>query len=329
MKKTILGTIATLTVLTTTAISAERNTALDKMMYTINPSVSVSGPVYRDQSDVATKNKYGTELVRLILKEADRQAASYKEAGDMQAYYSILTLALTVPLQEGLYIQYRGVEGDVCRSDVNNGELLKSGSSTTYDIFNQYFKTSVTPFFPNCEDIYTNNLIQIIRGGDGSDLSVMQVSIRWHFDDFLALKKYESVEQTLQYGISHLMKGFNPVYRNITDYKCLSSGGWGIFKKKKPLSYIDLIRGVWAGQYNSGSITKTCRFADSSSPFKGHDKGFEKNLNKILAFNGTLAVDMVGDFQLDNDVASAFKEVVANLQNATNNRNALDALLKK
>ena len=324
--KTILGTIAALSVLTTTAIAADRNTSLDKMMYTINPAVSVSGPIFRDQSDVATKNKYGTELVRLILKEADKQAAPYKEAGDMKAYYAILTLALTVPLQEGLYIQYRGVEGDVCRSDVNNGELLKSGSSATYDIFNQYFKTEVTPFFPNCEDINTNKVTQIIRGGDGSDLSVMQVSIRWHFDDFLALKKYESVEATLQYGISHLMKGFNPVYRNLNDYKCLVGGGF--FKKKKPLNYVDLIRGVWAGQYNSGSITKTCRFSDSSSPFKGHDKGFERNLNKILAFNGTLAVDMVGDFKLDNDVAAAFKEVVSNLQNATNNRRALDVLLK-
>ena len=145
--------------------------------------------------------------------------------------------------------------------------------------------------------------------------------------DFLALKKYESVEDTLQYGISHLMKGFNPVYRNINDYKCLATKG-GFFKKKKPLNYIDLIRGVWAGQYNSGSITKTCRFADSSSPFKSHDKGFERNLNKILAFNGNLLIDMVGDLKLDNDVAAAFKEVVTNLQGATNNRRALDALLR-
>lgn len=332
MTMKILGTITTLALLSTTAFSAEaRNTALDRMMYTINPEVKLSGPVYRDQSDAATKNKYATELVRLILKEADRQATQYREAGDMQAYYAILTMALTVPMQEGLYIQYRGVEGDVCRADVNNGELLRKGSATTYDIFNQYFKTSVNPFFPNCEDIKTKNVTQIIRGGDGSDLSVMQVSIRWHFDDFLANKKYESVEKTLQYGISHLMKGFNPVYRNITDYKCLSKGKGGLFKKqeaKKALSYTDLIRGIWAGQYNSGSISKTCRFADSSSSFKGHDKGFERNLNKLLAFNGNLTVDMVGDFKLDSDVAAAFKEVVTNLQNVTNNRTALDALLK-
>jgi hypothetical protein len=37
---------------------------------------------------------------------------------------------------------------------------------------------------------------------------------------------------------------------------------------------------------------------------------------------------MVGDFKLDSDVASAFKEVVTNLQAGTNNRTALDALLK-
>lgn len=333
MTKTILGTIATLAVLTTSAMSAERNSSLDRMMYTINPAVSVSGPVYRDQSDAATKNAYGTELVRLILKEADRQAATYKEAGDMKAYYAVLAMALTVPMQEGLYIQYRGVEGDVCNSDANSGELVKKGSSTNYDIFNQYFKTS-TPFFPNCEDIKTNKLTQIIRGGDGSDLSIMQVSIRWHFDDFLALKKYESVEETLQYGISHLMKGFNPVYRNITDYDCLAGGKKGkLFGKKKKaqkeLSYTDLIRGIWAGQYNSGSIAKTCRFADSSSPYKHHDKGFERNLNKVLAFNGVLSVDMVGDFKLDSDVAAAFKEVASNVQNATNSNTALNALLSK
>ena len=334
MTKTILGTITALALLSTSAMSADRNTSLDRMMYTINPAVSVSGPVYRDQSDAATKNVYGTELVRLILKEADRQATQYREAGDMKAYYAVLTMALTVPMQEGLYIQYRGVDADVCNSAANSGDLLKKGNATTYGIFNQYFKTAETPFFPNCEDINTNKLTQIIRGGDGSDLSIMQVSIRWHFDDFLALKKYESVEQTLQYGISHLMKGFNPVYRNISAYDCLSTGKKsGLFGKKakalKELSYTDLIRGVWAGQYNSGSITKTCRFADPNSPYKNHDKGFERNLNKILAFNGVLAVDMVGNFKLDSDVAAAFKEVVGNVQNGTNNNTALKAVLSK
>ena len=327
MTTKLLGTIAGLSLLATNAFSAEpsRNKALDKMMYTINPEVTLGGPVFSDQSDAATKSKYGSDLVRLILKEAHSQASKYLEAGDTQAYYAALTLALTVPMQEGLYIQYRSVEGDVCNTDANSGELVKKSGETNYNLFNQYFKTSVKPFFPNCEAIKTKKVTQIIRGGDGTDLSLMQVSIRWHFDDFLANRKFESVEQTLQYGIRHLMKGFNPVYRNVADYKCI--GESGLFKKKK-VNYINLIRGVWAGQYNSGSISKTCRFDDSASPYKHHDKGFAKNLDKVLGFNGTLSVDMVGDFKLDSDVAAAFTEVVTNLQNNTNNKIALDKILK-
>ncbi len=329
MTTKLLSTIAALSLISASAFAAEpaRNKALDKMMYTINPAIALEGPVYRDQADAASKNKYASELVRMILKEAHKQGKSYLEAGDSKAYYAILTMALTVPLQEGLYIQYRGVEGsDICRVDANNGELVKKSGETNYSLFTQYFKAPGRTFLPNCEEIQTDSITQIIRGGDGTDLSVMQVSIRWHFDDFLANRRYESVQSTLEYGIGHLMKGFNPVYRNLGDYKCIGSAG-GFFKKKK-VSYINLIRGVWAGQYNSGSIAKTCRFDDSSSPYKHHDKGFEKNLNKILDFNGTLAVDMVAEFKLDQDVAQAVMEVTSNLKNATDNRSALEKVLR-
>lgn len=324
----LIATTALLS-LTTSLFAAEpaRNKALDKMMYTINPEITLGGPVFSDQSDAAAKNKYGSDLVRLILKEADRQAKSYLEAGDTQAYYAALTLALTVPMQEGLYIQYRAVEGSgICNTDANSGALVEKSGPTNFSLFNQYFKTAEKPFLPNCEAITSNKVTQIIRGGDGTDLSLMQVSIRWHFDDFLANKKYESVQTTLAYGISHLMKGFNPVYRNIDNYKCIAESG--LFKKKK-ISYVNLVRGVWAGQYNSGSISKTCRFDDSSSPYKGHDKGFMRNLDKVLAFNGVLSVDMVADFKLDSEVAQAFSEVVNNLKNNTNNKTALDAVLAK
>jgi hypothetical protein len=326
MTNKFLSTVAVTALLSTNAFAElSRNKALDKMMYTINPGATLSGPVYSDQSDSATKSKYASDLVRLILKEAHAQAASYLEANDTQAYYAALVMALTVPMHEGLYIQYRSVQGDACNADANSGELVKKAGETNYSLFNQYFKTPENPFFPNCEDLGTDQLTQIIRGGDGTDLSIMQVSIRWHFDDFLANKKYESVESTLQYGIGHLMKGFNPVYRNVADYKCISESG---FFKKKKINYINLIRGVWAGQYNSGSISKTCRFADSSSPFKGHDRGFEANLNKVLAFNGTLSVDMVGDFKLEPEVSAAFKEVVSNLKDNKNDRTALENILK-
>lgn len=328
MKKAIFCTLAMTTLLTQSVFATElaRNKSLDKMMYTINPNVVVTGPIFRDQADSESKSRYATDLVRTILKIAHTKGAKYLEAGDTQAYYAILVMALTVPLQEGLYIQYRGVEGaDICRIEANNGDLVKKSGDANYNLFTQYFKATETPFFPNCEEIKSNNLTQIIRGGDGTDLSIMQVSIRWHFDDFLANKKYESLESTLNYGMDHLMKGFNPVYRNVTDYKCIAESG--LFKKKK-INFLNLVRGVWAGQYNSGSISKTCRISDSSSPYKHHDKGFEKNMNKILDFNGVLEVDMVGKFKLDSEVASAVMEISKNIREEKNERAALNAILK-
>ena len=76
MTTKLLGTIAALSLLSTSAFAeGARNKALDKMMYTINPAITLSGPVFRDQSDAAAKNKYGSDLVRLILKEAHKQGA--------------------------------------------------------------------------------------------------------------------------------------------------------------------------------------------------------------------------------------------------------------
>jgi hypothetical protein len=148
----------------------------------------------------------------------------------------------------------------------------------------------------------------------------MQVSIRWHYNDFLANRKYESVSQTLEYGFNHLLNGFDPVYRNIADYKCIYDTA-GSFERKK-ISYTNLIKGIWAGKYNSGSVAQTCRFTDSSSPYKNHDIGFAKNLDKILNFNGQIFTDYTGEFKIDGDSSAALKEVIANFKNNRNDRKA-------
>lgn len=297
---------------------------LDRMMYTINPNAKTSGPVFRDMADAATKSKYVSSLIAVILKEADSKAKKYIEAGDSQAYYAFLAMSLTVPLHEGLYIHFRNVDGDVCRSEANSGELVRKVNPLTYKIFTGTFKVPGREYFPNCETMSGRTGInQMIRGGDGTDLSMMQISIRWHFDDFLANKKYESVQQTLSYGLGHLLNGFDPVYRNVADYKCISEAG---FQKKK-INYINLIRGVWAGKYNSGSISQTCRFADPNSPFKNHDIGFAKNLDKILNFSGSIAPDYIGDIRVDPQTADVIREIISNLRKNKNERVELDKIL--
>ncbi len=320
-------------VIATSPIHAEdkpRNKMLDKMMYTISNDITLTGPIFRDQASREERNKYGSEMVKLMLKEAHQKAKKYLEVGDTQGYYAFLTLALTVPLQEGLYIQYRGVNADVCNPNANSVELIKKSGENSYSNFIQYLASGDKPFIAPCEKISSENgLKQIIRGYDGSDLSVMQVSVRWHFDDFLANRKFEDTSKTLSYGYKVLADGFDPVYRNISDYECLGGKNGGLFKKKKStsLDYTKLIRGIWAGKYNSGTIAKTCRFAESNSPYKHHDEGFEKNLNKVLNFNGTIGSGGDLEFTLDQEAAAAFKEVVTNLKNKTNERANLEKVL--
>lgn len=299
---------------------------LDQMMYTINPQAHIEGPIFRDQSNLLEKTQYTSTLVKIILVEADQRAKKYYEAGDFQAYYAFLTLALTTPLHEGVYVHFRNVDGDVCRTDANSGEIVRRANLETYKMFIQYFQRSQVPFLPNCSEMnVTSGVRQMIHGGDGTDLSIMQISIRWHFDDFLANKKYESVSQTLGYGFDHLLSGFDPVYRNIADYGCLIEERY----LKKKISYINLIKGVWAGRYNSGSISQTCRFNDVNSPYRKHDVGFSRNLSKVLDFSGTISADYIGDLPLDEISSNAFKEVVGNLRHNSNIRSSLDKLLAK
>ena len=313
---------------TTHAAVGEKISTLDRMMYSINPKAQISGPIFKDKATEVDKNHYASSVVELILKEADKKAKKYLDAGDTKAYYAFLTLALTVPMHEGLYIQFRNIDENVCRPAANSGERIRKSSEENYKVFVNFLKTGPDAFIPDCEQLASEtSSTQIIRGGDGSDLSMMQVSVRWHADDFLANKKYENVQQTLQYGMGLLLSGFDPVYRNIDQYKCLFEKSGKIGKKK--ISYINLIRGVWAGKYNSGSITKTCRFSDASSPYKKFDAHFADNLNKIISFNETLAVDIVGNFSLNKEERDAVREVVGNLQNNTNNKVALDKLLAR
>lgn len=324
MKKWFLGISLVLSMGSVLAEDTPRIKLLDRMMYTINPAGKMSGPVFRDMGPKEDKSKYAGSLIKIILKEADEKARKYLEAGDTQAYYAFLAMSLTVPLHEGLYVHFRNVDGDVCNVAANSGDMVKKVSATTYSLFTKTFKEPGNNYFPNCETMSkTVGVNQMIRGGDGTDLSLMQISIRWHFDDFLANKKYESVQRTVDYGLTHLLNGFDPVYRNIADYKCIYDSG---FSRKK-INYINLIRGIWAGKYNSGSIAQTCRFADPNSPYKRNDLGFAKNLNKILDFNGTIAPDYIGDIKIEGAAANAIREVISNLAHYKNDRSELEKLI--
>lgn len=326
-KTLAISSLIALTTLSSVTHAQSRQSFLDRMMFTVNPQINYQGPMFQDENKDGMK-EYFSDVTKIILEEAHKKAKGYLDSGDTKAYYAFMVLAMTVPLHEGLLIHFRKVsnDGTICNDSANSGDIIPSSATTTRNHFQQYLKGGKRPFIVDCHTVRNDEFLkQIIRGADGSDMGMMQVSIRWHFDDFLANRKYESVRSTVNYGLNYLMRGFRTVYRNSNKYRCISK----MFSSK--VNYESLVRGIWAGQYNSGNVAATCRFADSSSQYRGHDIGFAKNLDKVLSFSSTKSLPIYSSVEakLNSDAEAALSEVVENFKNSSNKRSSLNRLLNK
>ncbi|ATH07268.1 hypothetical protein BIY24_04755 [Halobacteriovorax marinus] len=363
VKKSIC-TLAVLSTLATNALEAEspiqRVTALDRMMSTINPNVEIDAPLFRNTDEA--KKAYGSEYIKILVQEAHKKAEFLLNEGNVKAYNAFMTLALTVPLQEGLYLHVRETNDSkgLCNDHSNSGDLIfayteekleekytadeleqKKSSSTNYKYFVQNFKTGENPFFPDCKNVQDNDVIrQIIRGGDGTDMGAMQLSIRWHTENYFAKDGHKSLRKTFAYGLKYLMEGFKPLIYNFKStsktwekrVECLRKlEKWHVFpsKRKYSIDYKKVIRGTWAGKYNSGNLNKTCRFADSGSPYKGHDEGFLKNLDKVLDIENLEKIGVFDStsFEMNEESRSAYEQIISNFKNEENNRDKIEAIL--
>lgn len=330
---------------------ATRVTMLDKMTFALSPGQKLDGPHFLNTEE--GRNKYGSVYLSTLLQEAHKVAAPYLQMGDEKAYYSFMVLALTVPLHEGLWMHFVRTtdEAGVCNPYAQSGKTLiapkeedyyamseeqlekrKEEVLQTYLNFYKSLKSGPRPFLANCNDLANQtDIMHIIRGYDGSDVGAMQLSIRWHLDEFFAKEEYKSLRETFKYGLNFIYKdSFSQLYKVATmgkpqssfekklyknAKKCLFDGG--LFKKKE-FSYENLIRGSWAGKYNSGSVFNACRFDKRDSK---HDIGFMKNLNKVYNF---LLKDKVGymndlSFKVDTNVKGALDEIICNYNNKVSN----------
>jgi hypothetical protein len=322
MKKLIVAALLSSTALVSVNANAARVEMLDNMMFTINPKARTAGPIFENKDSV--KNVYGNQVMTLLLKNADKVASKYLKLNDPEAYYSFLTLAMTVPMHEGLYMHFRQVDndGDVCNKKKQGVDV----GGQTKKLFKKYLQPRFgSAYIPKkCKSVKDELVIkQLVRGANGTDIGMMQVSVRWHYDVFLANKNYESVEETINYGLGFLMKGFEPLYRTASNYNCIYKNG--------AVNYENLVRGIWGGYYNGGSYKNACRFADAASAYQGHDNGFKRNLDKVLAYPETGIIGMHEDLnlRLSGDVRAAALEVIGNMKNKTNNSIALKRLLNK
>lgn len=158
--------------------------------------------------------------------------------------------------------------------DDKKESIANTDKPSNYRHFVKYLKGAPNPFVVECSDVANDDVIrQFIRGADGTDIGPVQLSLRWHFDEFIAKKKYLSLDQTLKYGLSYIHEGFKKIYydsqsKSNKDYPCIKSGTNIDFEK--------LVRATWSGKYNQGQVSKSCRIQDGEGL-----EAAEKDLAKL------------------------------------------------
>lgn len=142
--------------------------------------------------------------------------------------------------------------------------IANTDKPSNYRNFVKYLKDSSNPFVLECENVKNDDHIrQLIRGGDGTDIGPVQLSLRWHFDEFIAKRKYLSLSDTFDYGLNFIHDGFKKLYYDGQDsknktYSCIQE----TINKKTHVNLSKLVRATWSGKYNQGQIAKSCRIAD-------------------------------------------------------------------
>lgn len=199
--------------------------------------------------------------------------------------------------------------------DEKKERIANTDKASNYRHFIKYLKSGETPFIADCDNVANDQVIrQIIRGADGTDIGPVQLSLRWHYDKYLAKKMYLSLKETFKYGLNFIHVGFKKAYydadkvkgsRNKTkksSYSCLVSSD-------KSINYTNLVRGTWAGKYNQGQIKKACRIMDV------------EKLERITKAEEELK-DLEGKFFKNSKTKkkiSALKSEISELKNAVGN----------
>lgn len=205
----------------------------------------------------------------------------------------------------------------------NMGDMIPRSSKnennpdkvTSYKNFKKFMRDGRSPFLANCSKVKNDrHLLQMMRGFDGTDIGIMQISIRWFYKNYLPKAKFKSVDKTLYFAQNLLRSGFDKLYRDFNKYPCLYKGG-GFFRRGgKTLIHNNLIKGIWGGKYNAGNtkVKSVCRFADKNSKYyESHDKVFALNLKNVL--KGKAYKEMA------KAEYNAYKEILKNYKKNKNN----------
>ena len=331
----------------------QRNSRIDNYFYHVNAD-KVNAPIWINTKE--NKDDYGNEYMSTLISESHKVAKNYLELGDNFAYSNFMMLALTFPLHEGLYLSYRLVknENDLrCINDKLLSDMKKKNDSSmdstlgimvsSYNNFMRYLRNTTPSFIPSCTSFdNSSKVLQYIKGADGTDIGPVQLSIRWHYRDFLANKKFLDLAQTFEYGLRYMMAGHRKLYydtleeiesssRNDLYYaNCIIDSVEG----KDIISSQKLIRAAWSGKYNQGQAKKSCRIAEvepyiKTGQYINHkDYHFYTALKKVETFVDSNKVGFTKDlsFELSDANKAALNQIIKNYQDTSGFKN--DKILK-
>lgn len=184
--------------------------------------------------------------------------------------------------------------------------------------------------FKNCNSFAgQNNIQQMLFSNDYADVGMFMFNASSHPRVFAEGDVFD-FDKTIAYGLGYLYNGHNnsggfvSIVENAQSYSCLR----GLEQSNPKKFALRLIRGVWAGQYNSGNTSQTCRFQKRSHKWAKNDRKYFLDLRKIYDDDlpeGSLWHSYLpaGSYE-----EKAFFELIGNVLNQTNNRTFLDVILR-
>lgn len=274
---------------------ADRN--YRRSFISLDDSFNYSGLTHKPGED----GEYVRRLFGQVIQKAHHIARDYKDA-EPSLYYTFLLASLTVPMHESSLMHFTrrdphrycyfsndllvdipaGIAAIEAREEsrnkrvaLSNARFLERNIERFYQAFNQG-----RDLFMSCEDLKQYDEVQqILFSNDYADIGLMMINSTSH-GSFFRAGKILHVDEVLDYGLNYLFDGFEEISLNASNYACLN-----VVQDDPAELYKRIIRGAWAGKYNSGQVGQTCRFTNSNHRFAANDRGFIQKLNSIFERN--------------------------------------------
>lgn len=318
---------------------------------------------YRGLFHNGNDSEYITRLFGQIIQAADELAREdwyHPEESIYNHYHLFLLLSLVVPSHESALMHFTLREKakycyffndvlDPMEAKDNVADFYKKAlmqldsadkgyakTKRRYEskIRNANFLTTYYPIFEkakggkklevkNCDKINTSEVYQLMFSGDYADVGMFMINAKSH-GDFFAEGGILNFDTMKDYALEFLYSGFKRISLNNDSYSCLA----GLQISDPDLYAQNILKGSWAGRYNSGNTGKTCRFMNPNDKFSANDVSYARSLKKFFEPEGRKISLFEKFLPLESIERKAFVELMDNVKNQTNNQVYLAQVLK-